>query len=485
MKKNILLLKKISKENHQNGLLNQFYLDVQDGEIVNLIGLEGSGKEEIFSILFGKEQVDSGEVWFLNKRWENNEKLPIEHTNGIFFIDNNELIIPDLSVAENIYIIEQVNYLQLSVSKKKMQQQARLLMEHFKVNIAPEKKAKELNAFDQCLLRLIRAYAKRAKLIVINDILDDASFDRTSQLIDILNQLKEEGISILWMNSYPDAITEIADRTVVIRQGKNIATIHHKNYDKGKVLHCLTGIQKEEKSDWVSSRQNEVAFCFCHIKNEYFQDLSFECRKGEILGIYDIQNKFSRELRRLLLGRRTYEGKMYVEDECYQAEAEYNLAKHKIGVIDGLKYQKHLFEDLSAVENIEMSVYRKVASFKIFINSRMGKYLSRMGLKFTDEEDIEEGMIHMNRKSAMQLIYNRWFLLNPKVLFCFQPFLRLDAISRQQQERIFSEFTKRKTAIVLSSAVVSTLLPLCDRILIVDKNQIVENVEREEYTYYF
>ncbi|MDD3416895.1 MAG: ATP-binding cassette domain-containing protein [Lachnospiraceae bacterium] len=485
MKKNVLLLKKISKKYQQNQQLNQFFLDIQDAEIVNLIGLEGSGKEDIFSILFGEEKIDSGEVWFMNKKYGQNEKLPIEKTNGIFFIDNNELMIPELSVAENLYIVEKKNYFQMSVPKKKMEQQAKQLLAKFNLDISPVQKAKTLKVFDHGILRLIRAYAKRARLIVINDILDDASYDRTNQLIELLNQFKTEGISILWMNSYPDAITEIADRVVAIRQGKNISTFYHKDLDKARLMDCLIGKNKPPRNDWKSYREKGIAFAMHDISNGYFDKMSFKCHQGEILGIYDIENKFSRELRRLLLGRREYEGEMYVNGVLYKADADYKLAKNKIGVIDGTKYQKLMFNELSAVENIEMPAYRKVASWKFFINTRVGKYLSNMGLEFTSDEDIEEGMIHMNRKNTMQLIYNRWYLINPKVLFCFQPFLRLDVVSRQQQEKILEQFARRKTGLVLSSADVSTLLPVCDRILLIENHKIVEEVRREDYEYYF
>lgn len=485
MKKNVLLLKNISRKNQQNILLNQFYLNIQNGEIINLIGLEGSGKEEIFSVLFGKEKIASGELWFMNHKFEQGEELPVEKSKGIFFIDNNELLIPELSVAENIYIIEKVNYMQFCVPKKKMEQQARGLLEELQLYIAPEVKAKTLKAFDHCLLRLVRAYAKRAKLIVINDILDDASYERTNQLIELLNRFKKEGISILWMNSYPDAISEIADRTIVIRDGKNIATLYKDEYDKAKLLNCLVGKGNKIRTDWCSHRELTTVFEMKDIKNQYFDQLSFTCAKGEILGIYDIQNKFSRELRRLLLGRREYTGEIIVDHNSYRAVEDYKLVRNKIGVIDGRKYEKLLFEELSALENIVMPVYRKVATGKVFINYRVGKYLNKMGLEFTEEKEISDGMVLKNRKNAMQLIYNRWFLINPKVLFCFQPFLRLDAVSRIQQEKIFSQFAKRKTGVILSSAVVSTLLPVCDRILIVEHNKIVNKVERDEYEYYF
>lgn len=178
MKKNILSLVKLTKEKAGHRILDQFYMDIFGGEMVNLIGLEGSGKEEIYSILFGYETADSGEIYFLGERIGRNRKLPVERREGIFFIGNHDLIIPNLTVAENMYIVEHMSYLGLSVSAKKMEQQAQRLFEKMEINIDPGREAKNLPRYEYFLLRLMRAYVKRAKLIVIDDILDDAIFEK-------------------------------------------------------------------------------------------------------------------------------------------------------------------------------------------------------------------------------------------------------------------------------------------------------------------
>ena len=134
MKNDVLLMKDITKEKARSRVLDHFFMEILSGEIINLIGLEGSGKAEIYSVLFGDESIDEGKIWFTGKYYEKGKILPVEKLNGIFFIGNQELIIPNLSVAENLYIIEKINYFQLSVSKKKMIQQAKRLFESFVMN---------------------------------------------------------------------------------------------------------------------------------------------------------------------------------------------------------------------------------------------------------------------------------------------------------------------------------------------------------------
>lgn len=482
MRKNILTLKNITKEKFGNRVLDKFYINIVSGEIINLIGLDGSGRKEIYSILSGKEKIDEGEIWFDNRLYHQYEDLPVEQVNGMFFIGNYDLIIPDMTIAENIYIIEKINYLQFCVSKKKMELQAKKMFARFGVELDPGKLARNLTRYECCLLRFMRAYVKRAKLIVIDDIFDDRSYDKSSQLIEIMNLFKKEGMSILWMNSYPDVITENADKTVVICNGRTRRMFYKNEIKRHKLLECLTGKSNLKNVERLNIAESQVAFRAVNITNRYFQKMSFDCKKGEILGIYDLRNKFSREWYRLLLGKRGYEGEIYVGNRKVKISEAYHLARNKMGIIDGDTYQSLLFPELSLSENIGIAAYQKTAKYGWFINSRVRKYLERKGSEISENNVIMKDVKGVSRSDAMQIVYQRWALVNPEVLFCFQPFLRLDAITRAQVESILLEYSLSGISIVINSANIEDILTICDRVLIVEDNQIQQEIERDHFS---
>ena len=486
MKKTVLSLRRIVKEKVGNLILNQFSLEILSGEIVNLIGLEGSGKEELFSILSGKEEIDSGEIYFLGKEYKKGKDvLPVERVNGIFLIGNYDLIIPDLTVAENIYIIEKINYFQFSVSKRKMEQQTQRIFSQFHVQIDPGKKAKKLTPYERCILRFMRAYVKRAKLIVVDDILDDYSIDKIHQILEILELFKQEGIAILWINNYPDSITMASDKTAIIRNGKNGMIYYKEEYDKEKIKKSLTGknYMVSYGNDLAVSKENAIEIR--NIRNDYFEDLSFECKKGEILGVYDLQNKFSRELKRILFGKKNYYGSFIVENKEIRTETEYRLLKNKIAVVDGNTYLSSIFPDLSLEENLEISSYQKTARCGCFINKRVKKHLNKIGEELFHYDSISPNMWTITRRDAMRVVYYRLGLAKPQVLFSFQPFLRLDPVSRKKLSEIMLNLKKQGTGMILISASVSDLLLICDRILVVEKNKIVNEVERSIFSKVF
>lgn len=249
-----------------------------------------------------------------------------------------------------------------------------------------------------------------------------------------------------------------------------------------KLLECLTGKSNLKNVERLNIAESQVAFRAVNITNRYFQKMSFDCKKGEILGIYDLRNKFSREWYRLLLGKRGYEGEIYVGNRKVKISEAYHLARNKMGIIDGDTYQSLLFPELSLSENIGIAAYQKTAKYGWFINSRVRKYLERKGSEISENNVIMKDVKGVSRSDAMQIVYQRWALVNPEVLFCFQPFLRLDAITRAQVESILLEYSLSGMSIVINSANIEDILTICDRVLIVEDNQIQQEIERNHFS---
>ena len=237
----------------------------------------------------------------------------------------------------------------------------------------------------------------------------------------------------------------------------------------------LKSIKKEKIED------SQIVFRAENITNHYFQKMSFYCKKGEILGIYDMRNKFSREWYRLLLGKRIYDGEIYVCEKKVRLGEEYHLVRNKMGIVDGDTYQSLLFPELSLLENLVIVVYKKMARYGWFINSRVRKYLERIGNEISENDITMKDVKEVGRRDAMQIIYQRWGLINPEILFCFQPFLRLDAITRAEVEHILLKFSLNGMSIVISSANIEDILTICDRVLVIEDNQIQQEVERNHF----
>lgn len=156
-----------------------------------------------------------------------------------------------------------------------------------------------------------------------------------------------------------------------------------------------------------------------------------------------------------------------------------------MGIIDGDTYQSLLFPELSLLENLGIAIYQKTAKWGWFINSRVRKYLERKGNEISENNTIMKDVKGVSRSDAMQIVYQRWALVNPEVLFCFQPFLRLDAITRAQVESILLDYSLTGMSIVINSANIEDILAICDRVLVVEDNRIQQEVERRRFSEVF
>lgn len=152
-----------------------------------------------------------------------------------------------------------------------------------------------------------------------------------------------------------------------------------------------------------------------------------------------------------------------------------------MGIVDGDTYQSLLFPELLLLENLGIVVYKKMARYGWFINSRVRKYLERKGNEISENDITMKDVKEVGRRDAMQIIYQRWGLINPEILFCFQPFLRLDAITRAEVEHILLKFSLNGMSIVISSANIEDILTICDRVLVIEDNQIQQEVERNHF----
>ena len=472
MNQTVFERRKICKEKAGRIVLSDFYLLLRRGEIVNLIGLEGCGHEELRSMFLYNEPISSGSVYYDGRQIKTIEELPLERYHGIFYIGNKDLLIPDLTVAENLYIVEKMNYLQFSVSLRKMIRQAEELFSRFRIDLDPSRKAGSLDRFESALVRFMRAYIKRAKIMIVDDLLDDYSQERIAQLCEILKAFQNDGISILWMNNYPDDVSRIADRVEVISEKKNAFGFRKGAFDPELIQRTMIGEISLDAEHGEHQIGSDDVFSAVSLTGGSLCDISFSCYKGEILGLYDIQNRFNKKLYEILSGKQPYEGECCVCGKILKTGSNDVLLRGGVVLINGEDYQNMIFRNLSLEENLSMASWKKAAR-GIFLTRRVRKYLYTVSRQLAVQYQINRQVSTVNRQEAVRIIFNRYLLSKPSVFFCFQPFLRLDAVSRNFLSEFFSSVCKNGCGVVLGSANLSDLETICDRILEIHHNRIV------------
>ncbi|MCM8709982.1 ATP-binding cassette domain-containing protein [Clostridium sp. SYSU_GA19001] len=483
MKKEVLRLEHVYKDIQGYRVLDDFKLNIFKGEIVSLVGLSGCGKTELGEILGSNYSFDKGRILFDEKPYKIDRKIPTEKL-GIFSLYNRNILVPQLSVAENIFIIWKNNYSYISFSKKKVINQTKLLMEEFNLNIKPDKTAEELSIAEQQAVKLIKAYVKQAKLVVANDIASSYTIDEMNMIIHILKKLKRSDISTLWISTDLDEVTKISDRVVVMREGKNVKTVYPQEYNKDFLMDIVVGREFSKTRERHSHTQDTAVLSLKNIHTKYVHGLSLNVNKGEIVGVLDIENKAKRDLEKLLIGEgsRT-QGHMYLNDKKYEPKNLQHALRHGVGYVRGDLLEDSIFSKMSILDNIILPVIKKTSRFKFLVNTKIERFVKKECLNIvkTSQSEVNNSPSSVDSTLKHQIVYNRWLLFNPKVLICVEPFVRADVLLKLELTEAYEELAKNEIGMLLFSVNLKDLTLICDRIIILKNGKAAYEIEKRNF----
>jgi len=483
MKHEVLRLEHMYKDIQGFKVLDDFKLNIFKGEIVSLVGLSGCGKTELGDILGSNNSFDRGMILFDEKPYRIDKKIPTEKL-GIFSLYNRDILVPKLSVAENIFIIWKNNYNLIRFSKKKIRYQTKLLLEEFGLNIHPEEIAEELSTAKQQAVKLVKAYAKQAKLVIANDIANSYTRDEMNMIISILQKLKEADIGVLWISNEPDDVSKIADNIVIMREGKNVKTIYPEQYNREYIMNLLLGREFLRPQERRGYAQEEIALALEDIHTHHVHGLSLKVHKGEIVGVLDIENKAKKELEMLLTGQiLKAQGSMYLNNFRYEPQNLSHAIRLGFGYIQGDLLENSIFTKMSILDNIILPVIKKTSRFKILVNRKIERFVKKECLNIVkaSQSEINNSPVAVDSILKQQIIYNRWLLYNPKVLLCVEPFARADALLKLELTAIYEELAKNEIGMLLFSVNLKDLILICDRIIILKKGKCAYEIDKKDF----
>ena len=471
MKKEILRLEHIDKVFGRYRIFNDFHLNLYEGEIVSLIGLSGCGKEELVDILSGMDTPDSGRFIFNEVNYSLKQPIASEQI-GIMTLSLRGGLIPQMTIAENIFVICKHSSTPVIYHKKTTQKQASAVLNEFGINtINPATPARRLSEVEQQAIQLIKAYVKNMKLVVVDNIAGTYMQSEFQMLIRIMALLKENGISILWLSNSPDLVSDMADRTVVMKSGENIRTIYHDEYRRKTVSDILLKHEsvKYDTNTLTPPAQRSVAFQAVRLCASHIRDLTFSVHTGEILGIFDLDSRSLSELEKIIIGQlQPDSGALRLCGKPFTPGCLEDAVRHSIGYIRGTDMDQSIFRNLSILNNILLPILKRTSQFRILVNPKIGKYVKK---ECQTIEEFLQRNVDMTPSAAdsalkQQIVYNRWLLYSPKVLLCMEPFARTDILGKRQLRGFYKDFSRNDTGVLILSVNIADLSCFCDRILL-------------------
>ncbi len=474
----------IDKSFSGNQVLSNVNFEVRRGEIHALMGENGAGKSTLIKVLTGIHQCDSGvvkidgqEVSFNNPK-ESEEK-------GLIVIHQELNIIPHLTVAENMFLGKELTYGKTGImNKKAMKKQTVQSLKRLGVtNIHPDETAGNLSVGQQQMVEIARAIATDARLVVMDEPTAALTDREIESLFKVVDSLKKQGVSIIYISHRMEEIFNICDRITILRDGTYIGTENIAETSFEAIVKMMVGRELGEQFPERSNSTGDVIFEVSNLaRSGYFQDVSFDVKQGEILGVAGLMGAGRSEVMEVIFGfRKKDNGSIKLNGKDLTIKHPRDAVEAGIGFITEDRKSKGLVIDASIRENIALTNLKTISGGGIISGSKENKMvvdlIKRLHVRTTGGGQEVKSLSGGNQQ---KVVIAKWLGINPKVLILDEPTRGVDVGAKKEIYTIMNELTERGVAIIMISSELPEVLGVSDRVMVMHEGKVTAFLDRDE-----
>jgi ABC-type sugar transport system ATPase subunit len=488
-KNTIYSIKNITKQFAGVIALNNICFDIQRGEILSLVGENGAGKSTLMNILFGVYPMTSGELYFENEKLAAFDSR-IAQKKGISMIHQELSLLNALSIAENIFQGRlPVNQFGFIDRKKLYAESARLLNEVGLKDIDPRTLVRDINVSQQQQVEIAKALSLNAKLLILDEPTSSLTIAEAEILHEIMLNLKQKGITMLYISHKLDEILKISDHIAVLRDGELITVMDSKDASIDKMVSCMVGREYSggfcrncykadyNESDVVLEVNN------LNIENKV-RDVSFKLYKGELLGITGLVGAGRSELLQAIFGAdKKKSGEIKIKGTPARIDHTSSAIKKGLALIpEGRKLQS-LFLKFTVRENITIVNlnYSALGKWKLIKRSseceQANKFVNKLHIK---TPSLEQRIAKLSGGNQQKVVIARWLLNAPQILFLDEPTQGIDVGAKNEIYEIIDNLVCQGHSIIMVSSEMQETLSLCDRVITMYEGKITGELMHNE-----
>lgn len=478
----ILELKNIVKTFPGVRALNGVRLDLYKGEVHALCGENGAGKSTLMKIISGAQKYTSGEMILNGENVQFHSTKDAER-HGIAMIYQEFNMIPELSIAENIFLGRLPKTKYKTINWKKLYQDAEETLKKLGLNMDPKAKVKNISVAEAQMVEIAKALSIGAKIIIMDEPTAAISDEETEVLFQKVYDLKKEGISVIYISHRMDEIFRISDRISVFRDGKYIDTQYVKDTNYEDVVAKMVGRNVTDlypKREYVP--QGEI-LKVDHLVSSGVGDVSFTLGKGEILGIAGLLGSGNIELSKLLAGAiRKKSGKVYIHGIEADVRTPRKALDSGIGFVSDDRKMEGLVLVRSIKENISLSSLKNITKVGFLDQKKELKivdgHVKKLNIK---SSGIHQAVGNLSGGNQQKVVFGKMLETNPTVCILDEPTRGVDVGAKAEIYQIMNELTEKGIGIILISSDLPELIGMSDRILIMREGEVVKEIDKPEF----
>lgn len=470
---------KISKSFPGVKALHEVNLTFYPSKVNAILGENGAGKSTLLKILTGVYTDYEGEIKI------NGEKVKFKSIKdaqkaGIAIIHQELNLISTLSITENLFLGQEIYTEWGLLNSKKMNQKAKELLNQLQLNISPTTLVQNLKVGEQQLIEIAKTLLTDAKYILMDEPTSALSDKEIENLHRIIQELKSENKTIVYISHKMDELFRIADTYAVLRDGSTIDAGKMSDASEQDLIRKMVGrevkIEKKNTTNFSEEtilKVENINLQHPHIKNRnLLSNISFELKKGEILGIFGLMGAGRTELLETIFGMNsgTMTGNIYMDNQLVAIKSPKDAIKQGIAFATEDRKTEGLILGMSISSNISLATLQTTQ----MLNEKHEKYQAKDYIKSLGIKTPSENQLCMNLSGGNQqkVVLAKWLITNPKVLLLDEPTRGIDINAKNEIYELVKKLTDEGKSIIVVSSEIPEILALSDRILVMAEGKI-------------
>jgi ribose transport system ATP-binding protein len=462
--------------------LDNVSLGIGRGEVVAVCGENGAGKSTLMKILGGVHQPDAGEIL-----WEG-KPVKIHNVNeamklGIAFIHQELNVLGNLDVAANVFLGREPKWLGI-IKRRQIQTDTQPLLDRLGLEVSPRARLDRLSIAQQQMVEIAKALSLNARLIIMDEPTSSLTLAETKRLLELVCELSEQGVSIVYISHRLGEIDECADRVVVLRDGKNAGELTHDEATHDRLVNLMVG--REIKSFYVQSDAPKTPGFFKArnlVSPLYPQkSVSFDASRGEILGFAGLVGAGRSEIAKTIVGLDRCPSKtIFLGDKQIPVNTPREAIDQGLYLVPENRRTEGLVVEMSVRENVSLPSLH-TSSVLGMIRWKQEREIARQQVESLSVKTpgIEARVMNLSGGNQQKIVLGKWLAMTPRVMIFDEPTRGIDVGAKAEIYRLMRELAGQGAVILMISSDMEEILNVSDRIAVMHEGEITGVLERAD-----
>ncbi len=486
MRNVILSMKNIDKRFAGVHALKGVDFELCEGEIHALVGENGAGKSTLMKALTGIFPKDSGEIHYLGKLF--NPQGPKDALDAGIAIVHQELnMMEHLTVAQNLFIGREATKRNgWLLDEKEQNRRTAELFDRLNMHIDPQEKVSSLTVGKQQMVEIAKAVSHNLKVLILDEPTAALTDREINDLFIIMKDLAKKGVGMIYISHRLDEIGMITDRVTVLRDGEYVGTKETKDLSKEEMINMMVGrvIYEKPKTKSNVAPDAPVVLKVADLNaGKLVQNISFELRKGEILGFAGLMGAGRTETMRALFGADKACGDIFIEGKKTLIENPQDAVRNGIGYLSEDRKRFGLAIKLSVQDNAVMASYEDLCPSLFLPRSKLdtiaAEYVDKLNVK---TPSLDQFVRNLSGGNQQKVVIAKWLIKNCSILIFDEPTRGIDVGAKSEIYHLMNELVKEGKSIIMISSELNEILRMSDRIAVMCEGKLTGILNIEEAT---